>query len=86
MKGGQLIIGDKDSRITNSKIKIVLSGNQQDHVIDIDGIGDRDPGNKVLFNTGQVKMYGAERAGKSVLEASVLPGATETKVAAGLNW
>ena len=83
-RGGQLYIGDENSPINDSKIKIVLVGAQQDETIDVDGIGD--PGNKVFVNTGQVKWFGTERDGMTVLMASVEPGDQSTTIAAGLDW
>jgi hypothetical protein len=83
-RGGQLYIGDESNRITVSKIKIVLVGASDDEPIDVDNIGD--PGNKVFVNTGQVKWYGAERDGMTMLMGSVEPGEQSATVATGLDW
>lgn len=58
VQSGQLYIGTKDKPFEH-EAKIVLLGHTEDATVVTDG--DIAAGNKVLVNTGTVKMYGKSR-------------------------
>ena len=58
VQSGQLYIGTKEKPFEH-EAKIVLLGDTHDDTVVIDGA--IEAGNKVLVNTGTVKMYGKSR-------------------------
>jgi hypothetical protein len=83
VKNGQLIAGEEASPAEN-EIKITLVGNHDDDTAVIDGlIG---AGNKVLINTGTIKLYGQQRSQRSRLMDTVNPGSSTARVETQLDW
>jgi cell migration-inducing and hyaluronan-binding protein len=80
VQAGQLYIGTADAPFTHNA-KIELLGMTEDDTVQ--GI---DAGNKVLVNTGKVKMYGMNRQSKSRLLETVKKGDNTAKVDSGLQW
>jgi hypothetical protein len=75
VQAGQIYIGTADKPFEH-EAKIVLLGETEDDTLVIDGAVEA--GNKVLVNTGKVKMYGKSRDRQARLRETVLKGSTKT--------
>jgi hypothetical protein len=83
VKNGQLVAGEEALPAEN-EIRITLVGAHDDDTAVIDGI--LGAGNKVLINTGTIKLFGKQRSQRSRLTATVNPGSSTAFVEAQLDW
>lgn len=84
VRAGQINVGSATTPF-KSQAQITLHGEKESAATVYDNF--IEAGNKVLANTGRIKMFGKPRANKmSRLRAPVLKGASSFTVEAGLDW